>query len=191
MNFYRLFLAACSALLLCAATPAGKTYVVDSAASSLSAKVPFLGIGSKSAGFPKMSGTIRLGAADPERIDLDVTIDARSLTASDKLTADRLRGEKFFWVEKYPSVRFVGQRMDLTTDRRGTVKGTLTARGVSKPVTLEVTFDQPPASVTPNQPITLTGETVINRRDFGMTSYSLIVGKMVTIQLKAKLRPRS
>ena len=155
----------------------------------MSARVPFLGIGSRSAGFPDLAGTIRLSANDPQRIDLDVRLNARALTAPDSATLKRLRGEKFFWVEKYPTVRFQGRRMTLNTDRSGTVEGTLTARGISKPVTLQVTFDQPPGKAAPGQPITLTGKTQINRRDFGMKAYSLVVGKTVTIQLKAKLRP--
>lgn len=191
MSKSRLFLASLCALVLGAAAPSGTTYAVDASASSVSARVPFLGIGSKSAGFPDLAGTIRLSPDDPRQINLDVRLNARSLTAPDSLTLNRLRGEKFFWVEKYPTVRFQGNRMRLRTDRTGTVEGTLTARGVSKPVTLAVTFDTPPATATPGTPITLTGETKINRRDFGMKSYSLIVGKTVTIKLKAKLRPVS
>lgn len=189
MSLGRAFLASLCALFLGAVAPAGTTYSVDAAASSVSAKVPFFGIGSRSAGFPDLAGTIRLSPSDQRQIDLDVRLNARSLTAPDSLTLSRLRGEKFFWVEKYPTVRFQGRRMTLSTDRSGTVEGTLTARGVSQPVTLQVTFDTPPASAAPGQPITLTGETRINRRDFGMTAYSLIVGKTVTIKLKAKLRP--
>lgn len=168
---------------------AGTGYSVDSAASNVSAKVAFLGIGSKTAGFPDLSGTARLSPTDPQQIDLDVRIDARALTAPDKTTRDRLRGEKFFWVEKYPTVRFQGNRMVLRDGRSGTVQGSLTARGVTKPVTLAISFDSPPASIRPGAPITLTGSTKINRHDFGMKSYSLIVGKTVDITLKARLRP--
>ncbi|ABC62788.1 YceI family protein [Erythrobacter litoralis] len=185
----RAFLASLCAVLLGAASPAGTTYAVDAAASSVSAKVPFLGFGSKTAGFPDLAGTIRLSPDDPRRIDLDVRLNARALTAPDNLTRERLRGEKFFWVEKYPTVRFKGRRMVLRDARSGTVEGTLTARGVSQPVTLQVAFDTPPGTVAPGQPLTLTGETRIDRRDFGMTAYSLIVGKTVTIRLKARLRP--
>ena len=189
MSVGRAIIASLCALFLGAAAPTGTTYAVDAAASSVSARVPFFGIGSRSAGFPDLAGTIRLSPSDPRQIDLDVRLNARSLTAPDSLTLSRLRGEKFFWVEKYPTVRFQGRRMTLRTDRSGTVEGTLTARGVSQPVTLQVTFDTPPANAAPGQPITLTGETRIKRRDFGMTAYSLIVGKTVTIKLKAKLRP--
>lgn len=178
------------ALLLLTAASMPLRYVVDSAGSNVSAKVGFFGIGSKTAGFPDVSGTAQIA---PDRLDtlaLDVSIDARALTAPDKLTLDRLRGEKFFWVEKYPTVRFVGNTLKMSGSRTGTVAGKLTARGVTQPVTLAVTFNTPPGDARTGRPITITGTTTINRRDFGMKSYSLIVGKKVTITLKAKMVPR-
>ena len=177
-------------LALSAATaPARLSYVVDSASSSVSAKVGFLGLGSKTAGFPNMSGKVRLTPEQPDQIDIDVTLDARALTAPDKVTLGRLRGDKFFWVERYPTVRFVGERMKLTSDRKGTVEGELTARGVTRPVTLAVSFDKAPMTAGRGEAITLTGTTTIDRRKFGMTSYSLVVGKQVDITLKARMVP--
>jgi polyisoprenoid-binding protein YceI len=184
----RTALALFSAIALVGAA-AGTSYTVDSASSNVSAKVAFLGIGSKTAGFPDLSGTARLSPSDPQQIDLDVKINARALTAPDKTTRERLKGDKFFWVEKYPTVRFQGSRMVLKDGKSGTVQGSLTARGVTKPVTLAITFDSPPAKAKPGEAIALTGRTKINRYDFGMKSYSLIVGKTVNITLKARLRP--
>lgn len=191
MKTARIMLALVVALLLGAAAPTGQIYAVDATASSLSAKVPFLGIGRKSAGFPEVSGTIRLDRQRPQDIALDVKIDARALTAGDNLTLSRLKGEKFFWVEKYPQVRFVGREMKLTSPTEGSVDGELTARGVTRPVTLDVTFDRPPAQALPGEAISLTGKTRINRYDFGMKSYRLIVGKYVEIELKARMVPQA
>ncbi len=191
MKSARIMLALVVAFLLGAAAPTGQIYAVDANASSLSAKVPFLGIGRKSAGFPEVSGTIRLDRQRPQDIALDVKIDARALTAGDNLTLSRLKGEKFFWVEKYPQVRFVGREMKLTSPTEGSVDGELTARGVTRPVTLDVTFDRPPAQALPGEAISLTGKTRINRYDFGMKSYRLIVGKYVEIELKARMVPQA
>ena len=176
-------------LVLAGAAPHSTAYVVDSKASSVSAKVGFLGLGSKTAGFPQMSGKIRLAPDRPARINLDVTLDARALTAPDKVTLERLRGDKFFWVERYPTVRFVGEKMALTSDSKGTISGQLTARGVTQPVTLAVSFDKAPLAAAPGEAITLTGTTAIDRRKFGMTAYSLVVGRQVTITLKARMVP--
>jgi len=165
-------------------------YALDSSASSVSAKVPFFGVSSKTAQFPKMSGRVTIVPDAPERATIDVTFDATALQAPDTVTLNRLRGEKFFWVDKYPSVRFVGNSLKLSSDRRGTVDGMLTARGITQPATLDVTFDSPPLTAPAGQEISFTGKTTIDRRKFGMKSYQLIVGNKVKITLRAKMLPR-
>jgi polyisoprenoid-binding protein YceI len=164
-------------------------YRLDSGASNVTAKVAFLGLGSKTASFPKMSGAVTVVPDQPQRATIDVTFDARALTASDQTTTTRLRGDKFFWVAKYPTVRFVGRSLKLTSKIKGTVSGQLTARGVTRTETLNVTFDSDPATAS-GKPISFTGTTRIDRRQYGMKSYQLVVGNKVDIRLRARMVPR-
>ncbi|MFA6219102.1 MAG: YceI family protein [Erythrobacter sp.] len=164
-------------------------FTVDGPHSAVSAKVAFFGIASKTAGFPRVSGTAVVVPSQPDALHLDVTLDARALTAPDAITLKRLKGEKFFWVEKYPTVRFAGDGMRFASPTSGTVDGKLTARGVTQPVTLTVTFDRAPSMLAAGEPVTLTGTTRIDRRKFGMTAYSLIVGRKVDITIKARMVP--
>ncbi len=168
---------------------APQRYTLDASASNVSAKVPFFGIASKTARFPQMQGAVTIVPGAPERAVIDVTFDATAIEAPDDLTLSRLRGEKFFWVEKYPTVHFVGRSLKLTSPTRGTVSGELTARGVTKPQTLTVTFDADPLTQV-GQPVSFTGTTTIDRRQYGMKSYQLIVGNKVDIMLKARMLPR-
>jgi polyisoprenoid-binding protein YceI len=168
---------------------APQRYTLDASASNVSAKVPFFGIASKTARFPQMQGAVTIVPGAPERAVIDVTFDATAIEAPDDLTLSRLRGEKFFWVEKYPTVHFVGRSLKLTSPTRGTVSGELTARGVTKPQTLTVTFDADPLTQV-GQPVSFTGTTTIDRRQYGMKSYQLIVGNKVDIMLKARMVPR-
>jgi len=176
------------ALALLAAAPASapRLYRIDPATSEVAAKVAFFGLSSKTARFPKLSGGIAFEPGDRESIDLDVVIDARALTAPDPVTLGRLRGEKFFWVERYPTVRFAGRRLVMASATQGTVAGELTARGVTKPATLAVRFNESPFGAS-GRPIELVGTTTINRKAFGMTAYSLVVGRKVGITIKARL----
>lgn len=164
-------------------------YTLDASASNVAAKVPFFGLASKTARFPRMEGAVTIVPGVPERAVIDVTFDATAIEAPDDLTLSRLRGEKFFWVEKYPTVRFVGRSLKLTSPTRGTVAGELTARGVTKPQTLSVAFDADPLIQT-GKPVSFTGTTTIDRRQYGMKSYQLIVGNQVDITLKARMVPR-
>ncbi len=188
MRHWRWFGLPVAALVL-AATSAPLSYRVDPVASDVAAKVSFLGIGSRTANFPSVSGAVKLSPAAMDEIDLNVRIDARQLKASDQLTTNRLKGKNFFDVANHPTVSFSGKALAMTGPTTGNVKGDLTARGVTKPVTLAVTFSAPPARATGRDAIGLTGTTTINRRDFGMTAYSLIVGKQVTITINARLVP--
>ena len=168
---------------------APQRYVLDASASNVSAKVPFFGLSSKTARFPRMQGAVTIVPGAPERAVIDVTFDATAIEAPDSVTLARLRGDKFFWVEKYPDVRFVGKSLKLSSATRGTVAGELTARGVTKPQTLTVTFDADPLAQV-GKPVSFTGTTTIDRRQYGMKSYQLVVGNKVDITLKARIVPR-
>ena len=176
-------------VLVTAATTPTHRYRLDEAGSRASARVAFFGLASKTAGFPKMSGGIALSPERLDAIDLDVTLDARALTAGDSVTLGRLRGEKFFDVAHYPAVRFTGERMAMNGPVAATVWGEITARGVTRPAVLTVSFAQPPAQATGREPISLTARTTIDRRAFGMTAYSVIVGRNVAITIDARMVP--
>ncbi|MEL7444314.1 MAG: YceI family protein [Pseudomonadota bacterium] len=176
-------------VFLLANASAPLTFALDSSASSVSAKVPFLGLGSKTAKFPKMNGTVSIVPDAPQRARINVTFDARQLEAPDSTTLSRLRGEKFFWVEKYPTIRFVGNSLKMKNAKTGTVRGKLTARGVTRDETLEVTFDQAPTTAPAGTAVAFTGDMTIDRRQYGMKSYQLIVGNKVKISLRARMVP--
>lgn len=175
--------------LAASAQGADLRYTIDAAASSVSAKVAFFGLASKTARFPKMAGNVKIVPGKPEAARIDVTFDATALEAPDEVTLERLRGDKFFWVDKYPQVRFVGQSLSLTSATKGTLAGRLTARGITRPATLDIEFDSPPLKTPRGQAIRFTGKTTIDRREFGMESYQLIVGNKVKITLNARMKP--
>lgn len=181
-------LRALPALVLIAAAP-DRRYTIDAAASGVSARVAFFGVASKTARFPRVSGGIALASGQPEQIDLKVSIDATALTAPDSVTLARLKGPGFFDVARYPTISFAGREMRMTSNRNARIAGQITARGVTRPAVLAVQFSASPLRSDARTPLTLDGETVIDRRAFGMTAYPLIVGRKVTIRIRATLVP--
>lgn len=164
-------------------------YRLDASASNVTARVPFFGLSSKTARFPRMQGSVTVVPGAPERTAIDVTFDAAAIEAPDETTLQRLRGDKFFWVERYPTIRFVGRSINLSSPTRGTLTGELTARGVTRNETLDVTFASDPAAAG-RRPVSFTAEMQIDRRNYGMRSYQLIVGNTVDISLRARMAPR-
>lgn len=171
-----------------AADAAVRRYVVDDAASQVDARVAILGIASKTARFPDMQGTLSLDLDDYEQISMTVDVDARTLTTGDSQTR-LLRGKQFFDVAHYPTVRFVAQKLELTGDRSGTVAGQMTARGITRPVILGIGFSRIPWEAGPTEALTIVGTATIDRRQFGMGAFPILIGNKVKITIRARLVP--
>ena len=180
---------ALAALATIGAAPAAYRYQLDSTGSTVIAKVSFLAIGSKTARFPVMKGSIRITPERLDDIDLDVELDARALTAGSKGDTTTLRGPDFFDVARHPAVSFSGHRMTMTGPVTARLDGTITARGISRPATLAITFRDPPARASGRDPVHLRATAAIDRRQFGMTAYGWAVGKTVKITIDARLVP--
>lgn len=163
------------------------TFVIDDSASSVTAKVGFLGLGSKTATFPTVNGSITLSPADVSAIDLDVKLDAKALKAGDDVTEKRLKGKDFFDVSRYPTVSFAGTSLAMTGEKTGVVSGKLTARGVTKAFSLSVSFAVPPSKAASYKSFTLNGRGSLSRKQFGMTAYKGVVGDKVTISINSKM----
>ncbi|MEP2735844.1 MAG: YceI family protein [Erythrobacter sp.] len=175
-----------AAMLLMGAAP--QTYTLDTKASSVAAKVPFLGIGSRTATFNTITGAVKFAPDRPSAARVNVTINTQDIKAPDRVTLNRLKSEKFFWTDKYPTAKFAGSNLTMTSPTKGRISGKLTARGVTRAETLYVTFDRNPKTAM-GKAIGLTGTMKINRKNYGMTSFNLVVGKTVTINLKARMVP--
>ncbi|WP_440978730.1 YceI family protein [Sphingomonas pseudosanguinis] len=171
------------------ASPGAIGYAIDPAHARVQARVGFFGLGSKTARFPRVEGRVALSDHDAKAVTLDVRIDAQALEAGDSLTRSRLRGPDFFDVDHYPRVTFHATGMTRTGPHSATVTGTIAARGVTRPATLAVDFSRDFAAMTGREPVHIAATTRIDRRDFGMTAYPLIVGRQVTIAIDADLMP--
>ena len=152
--------------------------------------------------FTDFSGTIRMDRARPEASAVEFRIRTTSI---DTALADRdkhLRSADFFDVEKYPEIVFQSSGVSPAGKDRYNVSGNLTIRGVSKAITLPVTFlggDKDPWG---NERAGFETSLTLNRKDFGMVwnksldSGGLLVGEEVAVSinleaLKAKGTSRS
>jgi polyisoprenoid-binding protein YceI len=188
----RVLIAAMALALL--AAPAAQSqagllrYTVDDTHSEVLARVAFLGLSDKTARFPGMSGSLALSFADLNSVDMAVTVDARTLTTGDSQTT-RLRGRQFFDVAHHPTVSFVGDHIRFTGERTANVTGQITAKGITRPSTIAVTFSQPLGEMSTSDPVSIVATTTIDRRQFGMTAFPLIVGNQVRITIRARMVP--
>lgn len=113
--------------------------------------------------FTEFSGEITVDKESPEASKVTAEIDAKSMNTANPKRDDHLKSPDFLDVEKYPKVTFVSTSAKSTGKDKTTVTGDLTLHGVTKPVTLDVTwlgFMGPKAG--------FEARTTINRKDFGI-----------------------
>ena len=118
--------------------------------------------------FTEFEGSASTGADLAEaRIELTVA------TASvDTGSADRdahLRSGDFFDVEAFPTIRFVSTRVTNPGPEVLRVVGDLTIKGTTRPVTIDFDFEGVAVDPFGNERVGLSGEVVVNRKDFGLT----------------------
>ena len=112
-------------------------FTIDAAHSSVTFKVKHLGLSTVSGRFGKFAGTFAFDSTNAAASAVDVTIDAASIDTDVHRRDTHLRSADFFDVEKYPTIRYVGNRIERAADGRYTIQGALTMHGVTKPVTLD------------------------------------------------------
>lgn len=118
--------------------------------------------------FTDLGGSIAFDEAAPERSAVTFTIQAASI---DTGTPDRdahLRSEDFFHVGQYPAITFTSTAIKGRGGDDYDVTGDLTMRGVTKQVTLPVTFLGKAKDPWGNEKIGFETETTINRKDYGL-----------------------
>lgn len=118
--------------------------------------------------FADFAGAVDFDADNPAASKVHFTIQAASI---DTNTPDRdahLRSDDFFAVEKYPTITFESTGITAKGGNAFDVAGTLTMRGVSKVLTIPVTYLGKAVDPWGNEKIAFEGEVTINRKDFGL-----------------------
>ena len=117
---------------------ADEVYVLDPSHSQPQWEVHHIGFSDQRGSFTKAEGRITLDRS-AKKGSVEVTIDATSVRSlNDRLDAI-LKGERFFNVEKFPTITFKSNDLKFDGDRLAAINGELTMVGVTKPVTLTLT----------------------------------------------------
>lgn len=120
---------------------AADTYTVDAVHSHVGFKVMHQKVAYSYGRFNDFSGTFAIDPAAPEATAIDITVKATTVDTANAKRDEHLRSPDFFSVKEFEIVTFksksskAGGAKD-TID----VTGDLTFRGVTKPITVPVTF---------------------------------------------------
>lgn len=111
--------------------------------------------------FPSFATTLRFDPKQLATSKLDVTIPLTGFSTANKDRDDTLRGADFFNIAKFPTARYVATKFRSLGGNRYAADGTLTLRGVSRPVVLDFTW-------TPGKAPVLTGKATVKRLAFNI-----------------------
>ena len=155
--------------------PAG-TYFMDPAHSSVNFRVSHMGISHYTARFTKVDGELAFDPANPAAQSVTATIDAHSMQTNypdpAKVDFDAQVEKHFLDAEHFPQITFKSTKVEPTGPRTAKVTGDLTLHGVTKPVTLEASFNggYKPNSYDPmGSRIGFSAHGTFKRSDFGIS----------------------
>ncbi len=103
--------------------------------------------GTHDGGFNSFEGEISLVDGDPEKSEVTVTIDTRSIWSDNDRLTGHLKSPDFFDTEKYPSASFRSSGITADGDLYA-VTGNLELRGVTKSITFPASITATPDGVT-------------------------------------------
>ncbi|WP_346322430.1 YceI family protein [Emcibacter sp. SYSU 3D8] len=154
-----------------APVPAG-AYTLDKSHASLTFTVSHLGFSLYTAQFTRFDAALQFDPAKPEAGMVEATIDANSLElpAPPEGFTETMKGPQWLDTAKYPTITFKSTKVEPTGENTATITGDFSLHGVTKPVTLEATYNGGYAGhpMDPHARIGFSAEGTFKRSDFGI-----------------------
>lgn len=168
-------------------------WVIDTSHSSIEFAVKHMMIATVKGRFNSYTGTFNLDEERPERTSVEVTVDLSSIDTRDAGRDAHLRSADFFNAETHPSMTFRSSRVEAVGPERYRLIGDLDILGTSREVAFDITDEGKAKDPWGNTKRGFTGQTVINRKDFGLNwnvaleAGGLLVGDQVRVTLEIEL----
>jgi polyisoprenoid-binding protein YceI len=163
------------------------TYRLDKSHANIIFKLSHLGYSDYIGRFNDFDATLTLDAAKPATSKVEATIKPKSVDTNNETLEGKLKGEHYFNADQFPEIKFVSTTLKQTGVNKGVMMGDLTLLGVSKPVSLDVTFvgagQNPYASV---YTVGFRATGTIKRSDWGMKTLVPQVGDEVQLLIEAE-----
>jgi polyisoprenoid-binding protein YceI len=164
-----------------------ETFTVDIDHAEISFKVRHLMLSDVKGSFNSFEGSVEYDMEAGKLVSIEGSINAASIDTNSDKRDDHLRNDDFFNTAEYPKLTFKSTSIEKTGGNTYTVKGKLTVLGIARDVTLPVTVAGPVEDPWGNQRIGLASETVLNRRNLGITnSPAAMIGDEVKVSINAE-----
>ena len=142
-------------------------WVIDTSHSLVEFSVKHMMISTVRGRFTKFNGAFEIDERNPANSKLEGTVELASIDTHDANRDGHLRSPDFFDVEKYPTMAFRSTKIEPAGQDKYKVTGDLTIKGVTKPVTFNVSSEGQGKDPWGNQRWGFSAEAGISRKDWG------------------------
>ena len=119
--------------------------------------------------FQDFEGSAHLDATDPTKSSAKLAIKVASITTGQEQRDAHLRSPDFFDVETYPEITFVSTSAEQLDDDTYRLSGDLTVKDVTRPVSIDFTFNGTAKDPYGNLRAGFEGQASLNRKEWGLT----------------------
>lgn len=160
-----------------------ETFVIDGAHTLPRFSYNHFGYSTQLSRFDKTTGKIVLDRQAKTGL-VSVNVDTTSVNTGSTLFNEHIQGADFLDTAHYPSMTFNSNKLNFDGENLVSVEGTLTLKGISKPVMLTVTsFQCMLHPMLKKEACGANATTILKRTDFNMGKYAPNVGDEVTVTI--------
>jgi polyisoprenoid-binding protein YceI len=160
---------------------AADSYTIDPTHTWPMFEVNHVGYSTQRGRFNKSSGKITLDVASKTG-SVELTIDTTSLDMGFAKWDEHMKGEEFFNVVQYPTIRFTSDKLVFEGDKIVGAEGNFTLLGTTRPLTLRVdNFHCAPFPLTRKMHCGADVSATISRTQFGMAKFVPMIGDEVKL----------
>jgi polyisoprenoid-binding protein YceI len=165
------------------ALAAPETYVIDPNHTLPRFSYNHLGYSNQQSRFDKTSGKIVIDR-QAKTGTVEISVDTTSVDTGSVQFNEHIQNPDFLDTAKFPTMTFNANQLKFSGENLVAVDGVLTLKGISKPVTLQVTsFQCQPHPILKKDACGANATTVIKRSDFDMGKYAPLVSDELTITI--------
>ncbi|WP_127357585.1 YceI family protein [Actinacidiphila soli] len=162
-------------------------YTIDTTHSEIGFSVRHAMVTTVRGQFAEYDGKLHLDGGNPSASSAEVTIKVVSIDTNQEQRDGHLRTGDFFDAETHSEITFRSTSAERVDEETYRLAGDLTIKGISKPVTIDFTFNGAAKDLYGNERVGFEGSTTINRTDWGLTYNAALETGGVLIGEKVKL----
>jgi polyisoprenoid-binding protein YceI len=154
--------------LMFGATAGATVYQLDPAHGEVGFVAKHLMVSKVRGRFAKFEGTFNFDEKKNEVTNINIKIDPSSIDTANAKRDDHLRSPDFFDVKKEKDMIFKADKVVVKKDTPVKVNGTLTMHGITKPLTLDLTYNGSMIDPWGNPRVGYSISGKLNRKDWGL-----------------------